>query len=141
MRINEVKAATAINVEAERKVGQLTDELAGLARTLREKEKKIEETNVKIELMEHKMKELNKRADEIEAYKAELTKLHKAERAYEEAMEQFQADLDNLEKENAKLKQAAASHERQGVYMRAIYTGLVGSRHFILSVGSRYAET
>ena len=42
MRINEIKAATAINVEAERKVAQLTDELSGLARTLREKEKKIE---------------------------------------------------------------------------------------------------
>ncbi|CAL1693902.1 unnamed protein product [Somion occarium] len=113
LRVDEIKAATAINVEAERKVAQLTDELSGLARTLREKEKKIEETNVKIELMEHKMKELNKRADEIEGYKAELAKLHKQERAYEEAMEQFQADLDTLEQENAKLKAAAASHERQ----------------------------
>ncbi|KAI0071023.1 dynactin [Panus rudis PR-1116 ss-1] len=113
MRIDQIKAATAINVEAERKVAQLTDELSALARTLREKERKIEETNVKIELMEHKMKELNKKADEIEGYKAELTKLHKQERAYEEAMEQFQADLDHLEQENVKLKQAVASHERQ----------------------------
>ena len=62
------------------------------------------------------MKELNKRADEIEGYKAELAKLHKQERAYEDAMEQLQSDLDTLEQENNKLKQAAASHERQGQY-------------------------
>ena len=113
MRIDEIKAATAINVEAERKVAQLNDEIQALARNLRIKDQTIQETGVKIELMERRMETVKKQADTITDLENELAKARKQERAYEEAMEQLQADLDALEQDNAKLKALANNPERQ----------------------------
>ena len=124
-RIDEIKAATAINVEAERKVAQLNDEIQALARTLKIKDQTIQETNVKIELMERRMETVKKQADAITDLENELSKARKQEHAYEEAMEQLQADLDALEQDNAKLKALANNPERQGEH--ATY-GFVGRR-------------
>ncbi|KAI0701257.1 dynactin [Cerioporus squamosus] len=112
-RIDEIKAATAINVEAERKVAQLNDEIQALARTIRTKDQTIQETGVKIELMERRLETVKKQADAITDLENELAKARKQERAYEEAMEQLQADLDALEQDNAKLKALANNPERQ----------------------------
>ncbi|CDO76476.1 hypothetical protein BN946_scf184615.g2 [Trametes cinnabarina] len=112
-RIDEIKAATAINVEAERKVAQLNDEIQALARTIKLKEQAIQEMNVKVELMERRMEAAKKQADTITDLENELSKARKQERAYEEAMEQLQADLDALEQDNAKLKALANNPERQ----------------------------
>ncbi|KAH9854440.1 dynactin [Lenzites betulinus] len=112
-RIDEIKAATAINVEAERKVAQLNDEIQALARTLKIKDQAIQETGVKVELMERRMETVKKQADAITDLESELSKARKQERAYEEAMEQLQADLDALEQDNAKLKTLANNPERQ----------------------------
>ena len=112
-RIDEIKAATAINVEAERKVAQLNDEIQALARTLKLKDQTIQETGVKVELMERRMETVKKQADAITDLENELSKARKQERAYEEAMEQLQADLDALEQDNAKLKTLASNPERQ----------------------------
>ncbi|KAF8893676.1 dynein associated protein-domain-containing protein [Gymnopilus junonius] len=112
-RIAEVKAALAINVEAERKVASLSDEMQALARTLRTKDQTIQESTVKIELMERRLEAVKKQADAIVELEGELSKAKKQERAYEEAMEQLQADLDTLEQDNAKLKSLTAGQERQ----------------------------
>ncbi|KAH9926495.1 dynein associated protein-domain-containing protein [Fomitopsis serialis] len=45
VRVADIKAATAINVEAERKVAQLNDELQALARTLRTRDQQIQESD------------------------------------------------------------------------------------------------
>jgi dynactin 1 len=56
-------------------------------------------------------------ADTIMELESELSKARKQERAYEEAMEQLQADLDSLEQDYARLKASAASApERPGMY-------------------------
>lgn len=114
MRIAEIKASLAVNVEAERKVAQLNDEMQGLARSLKTKDQSIQESAVKIELMERRMEAAKKQADAILDLEAELSKARRQERAYEEAMEQLQADLDTLEQDNAKLKTLTAGQERQG---------------------------
>ncbi|KDR85814.1 hypothetical protein GALMADRAFT_234908 [Galerina marginata CBS 339.88] len=112
-RIAEIKAALAINVEAERKVSSLNDEIQALARTLRTKDQTIQESTVKIELMERRLEAVKKQADAIVELENELGKARKQERAYEEAMEQLQADLDTLEQDNAKLKTMTVGQERQ----------------------------
>lgn len=116
VRIDEIKAATAINVEAERKVSQLNDEMQALIRTLKTKDQNIQEAGVKIELMERRLETVKKQVDTITDLENELSKARKQERAYEEAMEQLQADLDALEQDNAKLKALANNPERQCEY-------------------------
>ncbi|KAL4067219.1 dynein associated protein-domain-containing protein [Scleroderma yunnanense] len=112
VRIEEVRASTAVNVEAEHKAAQLQDEVQGLVRTLKARDQNLQEAGVKIELMERRMETVKKQADTIVELETELSKARKQERAYEEAMEQLQADLDTLEQDNAKLKVIAAP-ERQ----------------------------
>lgn len=89
--------------------------MQSLARTLRTKDQSIQETAVKIELMERRLEASRKQADTIAELEGEVTKSRKQEGTLEEAMEQLQSDLDTLEKDNAKLKAAAAANpERQG---------------------------
>ena len=113
-RIAEVKEALAVNVEAERKVAQLNDEMQGLVRSLKTRDQSIQESSVKIEVMERRMEAMKKQADTIAELENELSKARKQERAYEEAMEQLQADLDTLEQDNAKLKTMATAPDRPG---------------------------
>lgn len=87
--------------------------MQGLVRSLKTKDQSIQESVVKIELMERRMEAAKKQADTIDDLASELSKARKQERAYEEAMEQLQADLDALEQDNAKLKLLASGHERQ----------------------------
>lgn len=106
----------AINAEAERKAAQLQEEIQGLVRSLKTKDQTIQESGVKIELMERRMEAVKKQADTIAELESELSRARGRERAYEEAMEQLQADLDTLEQDNAKLKTLAAGSERQGMF-------------------------
>ncbi|EJD03547.1 dynactin [Fomitiporia mediterranea MF3/22] len=116
VRIEEVKASLAINVEAERKVAQLSEEIQGLARGIRSRDQTIQESSVKIELMERRMDAVKKQADTITNLEAEIAKARKQERSYEDAIEQLQSDLDALEQDNAKLKQLTAGMERQRTF-------------------------
>ena len=111
-----MKASTAVNAEAERKVAQLNDEMQGLVRSLKTKDQVIQESNVKIELMERRLETVKKQADTIADLEGELSNARKQKRVYEEAMEQLQADLDTLEQDNAKLKAMTNAHEHQSKF-------------------------
>ena len=108
-----------MNVEAERKVASLSDEIQGLARSLRTKDQTIQESTLKVKLMEQRL-EAMKQSDAVVELENELSKARKQERAYEEAMEQLQADLDTLEQDNAKLKTLTAGQERQSKSIKFI---------------------
>ncbi|SRR6266851_3357331 len=112
VRIEEVKAAMAVNVEAERKVAQLNEEMQGLVRTLKVKDQNIQESSVKIELMERRMEAVKKQAEAVTELEGLLGKAQKQEKYYIEAMEQLQSEFDVLAKENSKLKAASNAPEK-----------------------------
>jgi dynactin 1 len=114
-RVSDVKARAAVNVEAERRVVQLNDEIQALVRNLKSKDQNIQESSVKIELMERRMETVRKQADTINDLESELGKARKQEKSYEEAIDQLQHDLDALEQDNIKLKALANNPERQGL--------------------------
>ena len=60
------------------------------------------------------MDTVKKQAETISNLESEIAKARKAERSYEEAIEQLQTDLDSREQENSKLKQLTAGMEKQG---------------------------
>ncbi|KAI9513092.1 dynein associated protein-domain-containing protein [Russula earlei] len=112
IRIDEVKAAMAVNVEAERKVAQLSEEMQGLARALKFKDQNIQESAVKIELMERRMEAAKKQAEAVTELEGLLGKAQKQEKYYVEAMEQLQSEFDALAEENTKLKTASSASEK-----------------------------
>ncbi|KAL5535863.1 hypothetical protein ACEPAF_3957 [Sanghuangporus sanghuang] len=113
VRVDEIKASLAVNVEAERKVAQLNEEIQELARGIRSRDQTIQESSVRIELMERRLDTVKKQADTISNLEAEIAKARKQEKSYEEAIEQLQSDLDAMEQDNVKLKQLTAGMERQ----------------------------
>jgi dynactin 1 len=127
-RIAEIKATLAINVDAERKVASLNDENQALARNVRSKDQAIQESSVKIELMERRLEAVKKQADTIIELENELGKARKQERAYEEAMEQLHADLDTLDKENARLQTLTAGQQKQGMLLPTGFFAEIDSR-------------
>lgn len=64
--------------------------------------------------MERRMEAVKRQADAITDLENELSKARKQERAYEDAMDQLQTEIDSLEQDNARLKVAAPGPERQG---------------------------
>lgn len=60
------------------------------------------------------METVKKQADAIVDLEGDLAKARKQEKAYEEAIEHMQSDLDELEQENLKLKQMTAAPDRNG---------------------------
>ena len=116
VRIEEVKAAVAVNEEAERKVAQLNEEMQGLVRTLKSKDQNIQESAVKIELMERRMEAAKKQAEAVTELEGLLGKAKKQEKDYMEAMEQLQSEFDSLAKENSKLKTTSNASEKEGMY-------------------------
>jgi rubrerythrin len=104
----------AVNVEAERKVAQLNEEMQGLVRTLKIKDQNIQESAVKIELMERRMEGVKKQAEAVTELEGLLGKAQKQEKYYVEAMEQLQSEFDALAKENGKLKAASNVPEKGG---------------------------
>ncbi|BGP04036.1 hypothetical protein NBRC10513v2_007776 [Rhodotorula toruloides] len=113
-RVAELQSTAAINVDAERKVVKLNEEMRDIARDLRSKEQEYQESLVKIELMEKRLEGVKKQAEAMAQLEAELAKSRKQERTYEEANEVLQRDLDKMEQELDKLKQTAAVTEKQG---------------------------
>ncbi|KAF8518210.1 dynactin [Gautieria morchelliformis] len=112
-RIEEIKSSLAVNVEAERKVAQLNEEMQDIIRGIKTRDQTIQESGVKIELMERRMEAVKRQTDTITDLESELSKARKQERAYEEAMEQLQTEIDSLEQDNARLKVAVPGPERQ----------------------------
>lgn len=106
-------------MEAERKVSQLNEEIQGLVRSLKVKDQNVQELGVKIQLQDRRMEAARKQGDTITDLEAELAKVRKQEKAYEEAMEQLQADLDALEQDNAKLKTMSVAPEKQRTWILA----------------------
>ncbi|KAG8838361.1 hypothetical protein FRC18_004966 [Serendipita sp. 400] len=115
LRVQEIKTLAAVNVDAERKVAQLNDEVQELVRGIKHRDQSIKESVVKIQTMERRMEASKKQADALVDLEEQLVKARKQEKAYEEAMEQLQADLGDLEQENGRLKQSLnTTTERQG---------------------------
>ncbi|KAJ1310514.1 hypothetical protein OPQ81_007245 [Rhizoctonia solani] len=118
VRIAEVKALSTVNVDAERTVNKLNEEIKDLIRGIKTRDQNIQETSVKIELMERRMETVKKQADAIVDLEGDLAKARKQEKAYEEALEQLHNDLDQLSQENARLKQATAGMEKNAPGMQ-----------------------
>lgn len=73
----------------------------------------INEAVVKIQLLERRAEGSKRQADALTDLEDQLSKARKQEKAYEEAMEQLQTDLDALEQENGRLKQSLSAPDRQ----------------------------
>jgi dynactin 1 len=68
------------------------------------KDQTLQESGVKVEILERRLEATRKQADQIIELENDLTKAKKQEKVYSDAIEQLQAEQDTLEAENARLR-------------------------------------
>jgi dynactin 1 len=134
-RIEEIQAQMSLNVEADHKAAQLTEEIQNLARGIKTRvstdvshlylhltrfiyqDQAIQESTVKIELMERRLDSAKKQVDAISELENEVSRLRKEEKRLLQDQQQAAILTEQLENENAKLKIAGASgHDRRSEY-------------------------
>ncbi|KAI9322335.1 hypothetical protein BX666DRAFT_604794 [Dichotomocladium elegans] len=110
-RASDMKAEVVVSHDMERKLQQHTEEILKLIKDIKLKDQALQESNVKVELLEKRMVVVKKQAEQIATLEEQLTKSQSQERVYAEAIENLQADFDALDQEHTKLKTAAAQSE------------------------------
>jgi len=123
--VAQIASSRAINLEAEQKATKLNEELRDMVRLMRSKvcgpnidlswsahlvllqDQALQESSVKIELVEKRMEAAKKQAEAVQELEVELSKARKQEKTYEGVVDSLRKDLDIFEQEIQKLKQAA----------------------------------
>jgi dynactin 1 len=77
------------------------------------KDQSLQESSVKIELLEKRMEGVKKQGEQISELESGLAKSQSQMQMYAEAMENLQAEYDTLEQENIQLKKAAAKRREK----------------------------
>ncbi|KAI9594343.1 dynein associated protein-domain-containing protein [Syncephalis fuscata] len=110
-RAQEFKSEIMLTVDVDRRVQSLNDQILGLTKEFKFKERVLKESHVKIELLESRMEKMKKQGETIIELEKELEQSKIQEKNYEEALENLQADLEALEKENTRLKRSPVKPE------------------------------
>ncbi|ORZ03356.1 dynein associated protein-domain-containing protein [Syncephalastrum racemosum] len=113
-RASDMKAEVVVSHDMERKLQQHSDEILKLIKDIKIKDQALQESNVKVELLEKRMIAAKKQADQIGALEDTLQKTQAQEHMYAEALDNLQAEYDALQQEMVELKKrAAVSQEEQ----------------------------
>ncbi|KAG9042521.1 hypothetical protein FS837_010755 [Tulasnella sp. UAMH 9824] len=108
-RVEEIRAIAAVNLDAERAVAKLNEEILMLVKGVKTRDQTIQESAAKIELMERRMETVKQQADAIAELETQLTKANQVAQDHSEALDTVQADLEAMEKECDRLRQELAS--------------------------------
>ncbi|KAG8953679.1 hypothetical protein FRC04_001883 [Tulasnella sp. 424] len=108
-RVEDIRAITAVNLDAERAVAKLNEEILMLVKGVKTRDQTIQEGAAKIELMERRMETVKQQADAIIELESQLAKANQVAQDHSEALDTVQTDLEAMEKECDRLRQELAS--------------------------------
>ncbi|KAI8061430.1 dynein associated protein-domain-containing protein [Gongronella butleri] len=110
-RASDMKAEIVVDHDKDRKLQQHSDDIMRLLKDLKMKDQALQVEQVKAELLEKRMENVKKQADQIAVLEKELQRSQSQEAMYTEAMDNLQAEYDALEQEHVALKAALAKKE------------------------------
>ncbi|KAJ2804869.1 hypothetical protein H4R20_002336, partial [Coemansia guatemalensis] len=105
-RAAQFKASLVQNADVQRRTEALNEEIISLARELKLRDQTIQEHNVRAEMHEKRTDTMRKQAEQVVELKKLLDTARAKEQTYEEAIESLQSEMDTLEGESRKLRQA-----------------------------------
>ncbi|KNZ45590.1 uncharacterized protein VP01_7g30 [Puccinia sorghi] len=109
-RVAEMKSSAAMNVDAELKVLKLNEEIRELVKDTRAKDHSLQESQVKIQVMEKRMEAVKKQADAMSELESRLKKAEKEVKQYEELNESMQNEYEKMAEQNKELKMQLVAH-------------------------------
>ncbi|KAJ1730456.1 hypothetical protein LPJ61_003000 [Coemansia biformis] len=108
-RAARFKASLVQNADVEKRTKALNEEIISLARELKLRDQTIQEFSVKAEMLEKRAEAMRKQAEPVGELQRLLEGARAKEQTYEEAIESLQGEMDGLESECRKLRQAGAA--------------------------------
>ncbi|PIA17401.1 hypothetical protein COEREDRAFT_7367 [Coemansia reversa NRRL 1564] len=105
-RAAQFKASLVQNTDVQRRTEALNEEIISLARELKLRDQTIQEHNVRAEMHEKRTDTMRKQSEHVAELKKLLDTARTKEHTYEEAIESLQSEMDSLEAEARKLRQA-----------------------------------
>ena len=114
-RAREIKATKQIDNDLDHKFHLAQSEIKDLILQLKLKEKSLEETHVKIKLLDSRMGNVKKQSDRISALEKQISEAKARETQFEEAIENLNGDLRNAESEVGKWRKAAKEGKVGGI--------------------------
>lgn len=120
-RASDIKAEVVVNHELEHKLQQHNEEIIKLIKDVRLKDQALQESDVKVSLLEKRMEVAKREVEQIKSLEEALEKSSNQEQMYAEAVENLQNEYDILEAENNMLKKEANKREekRQSILRKA----------------------
>ncbi|KAF9970328.1 hypothetical protein BGZ73_006963 [Actinomortierella ambigua] len=123
LRAKDIKAEVVVNTDAEQKAQSLQDQVLKLVKDAKLKDQALQESNVKIDLLNKRMETFKKQAEQISYLDQNIDKAKSQEKAYEELIQTLQTDVAELQQENAQLKRALRKTESRGMIMQPMKRG------------------
>ncbi|KAG0638702.1 dynein associated protein-domain-containing protein [Tuber brumale] len=107
VRAQELKTTKVVSIDAEEEIRRLKDDILGRATQIKLRDKILEESAVKIELLESRMRNVTKQSERIEELEMQVSAGTVREAAFSEALSSLNEDVVTLEAEVDEWKKAA----------------------------------
>lgn len=107
VRAHELKVTKTISIDAEEEIRRLKDDILERATQIKIRDKTLEESAVKIELLESRMRNVTKQSERIEELEKLVSEGTIREKDFSDAIENLNEEIQTLEAEVDKWKKAA----------------------------------
>ncbi|PWZ03635.1 hypothetical protein BCV70DRAFT_197834 [Testicularia cyperi] len=114
-RAEEIKVQATRNPELERQVVKLSEDARDLLRQVKARDQALQEGAIKIERLQKQLEKSKAQVDQNSEVRATLVEVQKQAKAYEEANDALQSELEALQRDNDRLKQQVSATEAGGV--------------------------
>ena len=126
LRADALKQERTNNIELEQKVQNLGEEIVSVKRELGRKEESLQQSTLKIEILEKRIDTLRQQSSVVDHYEKELDSMKQQQQMYTSTMESLQSELEALEKDNASLRKKLKKAET-GTRKRVPGVGTTGT--------------
>ncbi|KAJ2502077.1 hypothetical protein GGH96_001355 [Coemansia sp. RSA 1972] len=138
-RAQQFKSSLVQNTDVERRTRELEEEIVSVRRELKLRDQALREGSVKTEMLEKRADTMRRQAEQVGELRKLLDGAHIKEKTYDEALESLQSEMDALEAECRRLRQAeaAAKHAIQAGHAATgapMPTDLLGLRNKIVAL-------
>ena len=108
-RAEDIKAQAAQNPELERQVAKLSEDARDLLRQVKARDQALQEGSIKIERLQKQLEKSKAQVDQHSDVRATLTETQRQAKAYQDANDALQSEIEALQKENDQLKAKIAA--------------------------------
>lgn len=108
-RAEDIKTQAAQNPELERQVAKLSEDARDLLRQVKARDQALQESSIKIERLQKQLEKSKAQVDQHSDVRATLTETQRQAKAYQDANDALQSEIEALQKDNDQLKAKVAA--------------------------------